>query len=111
MKSHEVLKSAFEKSGYFVKENDHDTSQAFDVLPATNEILHQFSAMLLEISRAAQDNSITPDEASDIRQCWNKLKGYTEGFVKACEDGDFELIKKTTVAPAPESDKPRTKLY
>lgn len=97
--------------GYFVKENDHDTSQAFDVLPATNEILHQFSAMLLEISRAAQDNSITPDEASDIRQCWNKLKGYTEGFVKACEDGDFELIKKTTVAPAPESDKPRTKLY
>ena len=99
--------------GYFVQEKEHNASQAFDVLPAMNEILHQFSDVLSEISRAAQDNSITQDEALDIRKCWNKLKGYTEGFVKACEDGDFEMITKTEVEPRPDHDKPvpRTRLY
>ena len=108
----EIIEWLCEQSGgYFVKEKVHNATQAFDVLPATNEILHQFSELLTEISEAAQDNSITQDEASEIRQRWNKLKGYAEGFVKACEDGDFELIKQAEVPPAPEANKPRTRLY
>ena len=98
--------------GYFVKEGAYEqAAQAFDVLPATNEILHQFSHLLLEISKAAQDNSITSDEAEEIRNHWNKLKGYTEGFVKACEDGDFELIKQAEIPKDKEQEKPRSRLY
>ena len=101
-----------QSGGYFVKEDSHSgAGQAFDVLPATNEILRQFSALLLEVSKAAQDNSITQDEAVEIRNRWNKLKGYTEGFVKACEDGDFELIKKTEIPKEDPTPKPRTRLY
>jgi len=98
--------------GYFVKDDAYSyAEQAFDVLPATNEILRQFSTLLLEVSKAASDNTITPDEASEIRDQWNKLKGYTEGFVKACEDGDFELIKKTEIPKTIQEPKPRTRLY
>ena len=102
-----------QSGGYFVKEHKHEATQAFDVLPATNEILLQFSEMLSEISESAQDNSITADEAAEIRQRWNKLKGHAEGFVQACEDGDFQLIKNAAASASakPEAEKPRTRLY
>jgi len=66
------------------------------VLPATNEIVSQFSTLLMRISGAALDNSITNDEAEDIRMSWDKLKGYGEGFVRCCEEGDFELMEEVT---------------
>lgn len=103
-----------EAGGYFVKEGRYDSAnQAFDVLPATNEILHQFSDLLTSISKAAQDNDINKDEASEIRNSWNKLKGFTEGFVKACEQGDFELINhaNNSTDDTSEPDAPRTRLY
>lgn len=97
--------------GFFVKEGSHSSArQAFDVLPATNQILHQFSELLTEISEAAQDNSISKKEASEIRQRWNKLKGYAEGFVQACEEGNFDIIKKAATTE-PISEKPRNRLY
>lgn len=109
-----------EAGGYFVKEGNYDSAnQAFDVLPATNEILHQFSELLTKISGAAQDNDINQSEASEIRNSWNKLKGFAEGFVQACEQGDFELInqanKSNNASPDTRSvtdpQKPRTRLY
>jgi len=80
--------------GYFVKNPISHCERGFEVLPATNEIVAQFSALLTRISAAAQDNSITNDEAENIRNCWDRLKGYGEGFVKCCEEGDFELMEK-----------------
>ena len=61
-------------------------------MPATNEIVSQFSALLGEISQAAQDNTIEKKESEKIRQVWNALKSFTEGFVKCCEEGDFRSI-------------------
>lgn len=95
--------------GYYVANPETKSTQAFDVFPATNEILHQFSHMLSRISAAAEDNSITADEAAEIRQCWDKLKGYAEGFVNCCEQGDFELMQQQPAPPTPE--KPRSRLY
>ncbi len=79
--------------GYFVRNPVSHCKKGFQVLPATNEIIAQFSLLLMRISSAAGDNSISDDEASDIRNCWDKLKGYGEGFVRCCEEGDFQKIE------------------
>jgi len=100
-----------QSGGYFVKNRQHDTSVALDVFPATNEILLQFSKVLATISKAAEDSSITKDEAVDIRQTWNRLKGYAEGFVQACEDGNFELIHQTEIEIKTDSETVRKRLY
>ena len=78
--------------GYFVRNPDSSCDEGFEVLPATSEILDQFSKLLHRISEAALDNSITQDEAEQIRRSWDKLKCYAEGFVRCCEEGDFEAI-------------------
>ena len=64
------------------------------VLPATQEIIGQFSGLLTQISLAAHDHSVSPSEADEIRQCWDKLKSYAEAFVLACEAGDFETMRR-----------------
>lgn len=80
--------------GYFVRNPDSSCEEGFEVLPATSEIVDQFSKLLRRISESALDHSITPDEAETIRRSWDKLKCYAEGFVRCCEEGDFEAIEK-----------------
>jgi hypothetical protein len=85
--------------GYFVRNPDSSCEEGFEVLPATSEILDQFSKLLHRISEAALDNSITQDEAEQIRHSWDRLKCYAEGFVKCCEEGDFEAIAEAEGQP------------
>ena len=75
--------------GYFVRNPDSEEENHYEVMPATNEIVSQFSALLSEISHAAHDNTIADKESERIRKVWNALKSFTEGFVKCCEEGDF----------------------
>jgi len=49
--------------GYFVA-NPGGFRSDYEVLPATHAIIRQFSELLSEISKAAADNSITPDDAA-----------------------------------------------
>ncbi len=95
--------------GYFVRNPSSSCQQGFEVLPATNEIVAQFSFLLTRISQAALDNSITPDEAEEIRQQWDKLKCFGEGFVRCCEEGDFEKMAETDQPK--EEEQPRRTLY
>ena len=88
--------------GYFVHNPDSPSGEGFDVLPATSEIVDQFSRLLRHISKSALDHSITSDEAQSIRDSWDKLKCYAEGFVRCCEEGDFDSIEK-----AEKHEKPR----
>jgi len=98
--------------GYFVKNPTVSNSEDYKVLPATHEIVGQFSHLLERISQAALDNSITPDEAADIRKSWDGLKSYAEGFVRCCEQGDFERIPKDDYQNEPSRDPtPRRTLY
>ena len=85
--------------GYFVA-NPGGFRDGYEVLPATHAIIRQFCALLNEISKAAADNSITPDEAEEIRERWDKLKSFTEGFVACCEEGDFEQLRQIPAPPA-----------
>lgn len=79
--------------GYFVKNPVSYCEKGYEVLPATNEIVGQFSGLLQRIAAAAVDNTIDSSEAKEIRECWDKLKSYAEGFVRCCEEGDFEQMK------------------
>jgi hypothetical protein len=85
--------------GYFVP-NPAGIRSDYKVLPATHEIIRQFSVLLQEISMAAADDQITADEAEEIRGRWDKLKSYTEGFVACCEKGNFDELRRI---PAPEA--------
>ena len=78
--------------GYFVRNPNDKEEGDYEVMPATNEIVSQFSALLSEISEAAQDNAIADNESERIRKVWNALKSFTEGFVKCCEEGDFNKM-------------------
>jgi len=83
-----------QQSGHFVKDPvvSHETID--HVLPATQEIIGQFSDLLTRITDAADDHSVTKEEADEIRQCWDKLKSFAEGFVRACENGDFKQMSR-----------------
>lgn len=97
--------------GYYVPNPESPSEEEYKVLPATHEIVGQFSSLLSRISQAALDNSITPDEAAEIRQSWDSLKSYAEGFVRCCEKGDFESIPKGSTTETKEEEKPRATLY
>ena len=94
--------------GSFVRNPESSCQEGFEVLPATSEIVDQFSKLLRRISESALDHSITQDEAKTIRNSWDKLKCYAEGFVRCCEEGDFEAIEK---AEKHEEPKVRKTLY
>ena len=79
-----------QQGGHFVKDPDVSGVQVDHVLPATQEIIGQFSDLLNQISDAAADHSVCPQEADEIRQCWDKLKSYAEAFVRSCEAGNFQ---------------------
>ena len=81
--------------GYFVRNPESREEKNYEVMPATNEIVSQFSALLSEISEAAQDNAIANNESKRIRKVWNALKSFTEGFVSCCEKGDFQKMKES----------------
>jgi hypothetical protein len=50
--------------------------------------------MLAVIATAAADNSVTKDEARQIRRRWEDLKSVTEGFLRAAEDGNFAAARE-----------------
>ena len=95
-------------NGYFVRNPSSSCQKGFQVLPATNEIVAQFSGLLSRISQAALDNSITLDEAEEIREQWDRLKCFGEGFVRCCEEGDFTMMETEEPAKSPG---PRKTLY
>ena len=80
--------------GHFVR-NPDSGNETYRYAPATNEIVHQFAELLQVITKAAEDNVITPDESEHIRRVWDELKMLTEGFVQACEERRFEDIRVT----------------
>jgi hypothetical protein len=98
--------------GYFVRNPESHCQKGFQYLPATNEIVSQFSHLLTRISAAALDNSITGDEAQEIRKVWDQLKGYAEGFVRCCEEGDFEIMhERDDQTPKDIPEEPKRTLY
>ncbi len=83
-----------QQNGHFVKDPGVSGHHIDHVLLATQEIIGQFSNLLNEISNAAEDQSVSKEEAVKIRQCWDQLKSYAECFVRCCENGDFKTMSR-----------------
>jgi len=89
-----IVKWLCERAGGFYLRNPvSHCKEGYEVLPSTNAIVQQFADLLAVITQASLDNNITDDEASDIRQVWDELKSFTEGFVRCCEEGDFKKLE------------------
>lgn len=80
--------------GFFIRNPKSHWPHPYSLIPATNQILQDFADLLSVIAQAAGDNSITPDEAKKIRRRWEELKSVAEGFVRCCEEGNFDAIKE-----------------
>jgi hypothetical protein len=69
----------------------------FDVqfIGHTQQLLDNFSQLLRTMSASmANDGIVDGDESARIRQEWDRLKGYAEAFVQACERGFFDEDSK-----------------
>lgn len=89
--------------GFFVK-NPRTEKGNFDLMPATQSIVQQFAEMLTAISKAAADHTITEKESKEIRREWDELKRFTEGFVRCCENGDFDKMEQLSRELKPKKD-------
>ena len=81
-----------QRAGGFFIQNPKNIPEPHYLIPATNQIVQEFADLLHVIAQAAHDNEITSNEAKQIRARWEQLKTVTEGFVVACEQGNFEHI-------------------
>jgi len=89
-----------ERAGGFFIHNPRAQSHAVQLIPATNTIVQEFADMLAVIAAAATDNTITAQEAKDIRGRWEELKSVTEEFVRCCEAGNFGPVHQHLAARA-----------
>lgn len=80
--------------GYFVRNPPSVKKTDMEVVPVTQKIVQQFADLLGTIGAAAADRTISPNEATLIRDVWDELKSHTEGFVKCCEKGDFAHLQE-----------------
>lgn len=85
--------------GFFVRNPPGGHHLERELMPATQQIVQRFAGLLAEISTAALDSRISPEEAATIRQQWDELKRVTERFVKFCEQGELDELKKNTQQP------------
>jgi len=81
-----------QRAGGFFISNPNKTAHPHQLIPATNQIVQEFADLLHAIAATTSDEKITPKETKEIRARWEELKSVTEGFVKACEDGDFAAV-------------------
>lgn len=78
-------------NGYFVRNPENPSNSTYENIHpvrATQNILSEFSELLSIVSHSIEnDQIIDENEASQIRQVWDKLKSVTETFVSSCEKG------------------------
>lgn len=81
-----------QSGGFYVRNPKIADERLRELGPATNTIIQQFADLLESITTAASDRTVTAEEASRIRKHWDDLKTTTEGFVRACEQGNFDQL-------------------
>jgi len=98
---HRLIQWLCQRAGGFFIQNPQNVPHPHYLIPATNQIVQDFADLLQVIAAAAADNQITPTESKQIRARWEELKSVTEGFVTACEGGNFGALKKEAGATPP----------
>jgi hypothetical protein len=90
---HRLVQWICQRAGGFFILNPKNAPHPHHLIPATNQIVQEFADLLHVIANATADESITAAEAGQIRARWEELKSVTEGFVNACEQGDFARLR------------------
>lgn len=87
--------------GFFVCNPPMQTGSREEyLLGTTQRFVRKFGDLLSNISRSIEnDGLITPDESVIIRESWERLKHAAEGFVVACERGDFSCDQRRDYRP------------
>ena len=98
---HRLIQWLCQRAGGFFINNPKNVPHPHYLIPATNQIVQEFADLLQVIAAAAADNQITAAESKQIRARWEELKSVTEGFVAACEEGNFANLKKEADAVPP----------
>jgi hypothetical protein len=91
---HRLIQWLCQRAGGFFILNPKNTPHPHYLIPATNQIVQEFADLLQVVASAAADNQITAAESEQIRARWEELKSATEGFVAACEEGNFGALQK-----------------
>jgi hypothetical protein len=91
---HRLVQWICERAGGFFILNPKNMPHPHQLIPATNQIVQEFADLLHVIALATADENVVPTEARQIRARWEELKSVTEGFVAACEEGDFDRLRK-----------------
>ncbi len=88
-----------QRAGGFFILNPKNAPHPHYLIPATNQIVQEFADLLAVVATAAADNKITAAESEQIRARWEELKSVTEGFVSACESGNFDALRGQESTP------------
>lgn len=56
---------------------------------ASNSLVREFSLLIAEVVGAVEDHRVTGAEARELRARWDALRKRAEGFIRACERGDY----------------------
>lgn len=56
---------------------------------ASNSLLREFGLLIAELVEVVEDHRVTGDEAVKLRAKWDALRKRAEGFIRACERGDY----------------------
>jgi hypothetical protein len=91
---HRLVQWICERAGGFFILNPKNIAHPHQLIPATNQIVQEFADLLHVIALATADENVIPTEARQMRARWEELKSVTEGFVTACEEGDFDKLRK-----------------
>jgi hypothetical protein len=90
---HRLAQWICERAGGFFILNPKNTPHPHHLIPVTNQIVQEFAGLLHLIAAAGADEHVSRKEAGQIRARWEELKSVTEGFVAACEQGDFTQLR------------------
>ena len=98
---HRLVQWICQRAGGFFIENPKHTPHPHHLIPITNQIVQEFADLLHVVATATADEKITTAETREIRARWEELKSVTEGFVAACEKGDFAAPRVATATFKP----------
>lgn len=90
---HRLVQWICERAGGFFIVNPKNSPHPHQLIPATNQIVQEFADLLHVIAATTADEHVVPAEARQMRARWEELKSVTEGFVAACEEGDFDRLR------------------
>lgn len=73
--------------GHFAPEETD--ARAPELSRAANSLVREFSLVIAEVVGAVEDHRVSGAEAQELRGRWDALRKRAEGFIRACERGDY----------------------